>query len=282
VSIIKGYKKEGCDLQSVEEALNSIQEVVSRQSNRIYAKLLAKEIENYVDDIALNVLPANNEHSIYEHCVAELNRQINWAITNGTITAYNLASQVAVYTYMGDTYFKLNIQNHLIESAIKTIPGISEFDLTDSEGKAAKKRQDVWTEIMKIYESNSPLVKQLYPVAPIEVKWSAISGHFNTRENRLEQRIRHALTSELLNLIGMKQEIPNYKLLGCLDEALMMLDQPKIKAEANNRYNRCISAMVNITEEMVKRSPKAEINHTFAETALANKSADNSGDESLI
>lgn len=264
--IFKGYKIESTDLGAVETALNEIQKKVELKAKRLYGELLAKEIELFVDDIALSVLPRPTDRPIYDCCVNELNNKISWATSKNVITIYNLGVQATVFTHKGNSYIKLTIQNERLSKEIKNITGLQQFDLTDA---CAKTVSDTWNEIMEIYsDANYPLYRQLYPCGSIIVEWNKVSCHFHSPSERMELRLRYTLTGELLNLIGMQNEIPNYRLLPYLDEAMMMLDLPSIKAEAERRSKKNATVFVNITEQMVKADPSAPIK-TFEEAALS-------------
>ena len=258
--IIKGYKLDTTDIQVIEAILSEIREKAEAKAKKIYAKLLAQEIELFVDDIALNVLPRPTNNSIYNLCVNELNNKISWATGNGVPTIYNLSVQAAVFTYSNATYIKLNIANGELSKAIKMLSQGEIFNLTNCNDKDNKKASEVWTEIMNIYSNGTnPLVKQLYPNKAISVEWSEISKYFHNPRDRIDLRVRYTLTSELLNMIGMRKEIPNYRLLPYLDEAMMMLDLPQIKEEASVRKQQAIEAIVNITEEMVMKNYADEV-----------------------
>lgn len=255
--IFKGYRLNCSDLGSIENALTEIQKKVELKAKRLYAELLAKEIELFVDDITLNILPRPQNSSIYECCVNELNNKISWSSAKNTLTTYNLCVDAAVFLYKGSCYIKLNIPNERLSKEIKNIPNLQSYDMTDVSDKQVS---GTWNEIMKIYsEGSSPLYRRLHPVGTIEVEWKKISTHFHSPEERMNLRLRYTLTSELLNLIGMQKEIPNYRLLPYLDEAILMLDLNCIKEEANRRRINNATVFVNITEQMVKANPNDNI-----------------------
>ena len=264
--IIKGFKIETCDMQAVEEILKHIQEKVEKRAKAIYAELLANEIELFVDDISLNILERPENDSIYNCSINELNKKISWATGNNAPTKYNFGVQAAIFTYKSETYIKLNIKNEALMRQIKNIPDAEDFSVMDFENKENNQRGVVWNEIGEIYcNSNNPMIKQLFPNGPIDVNWDLISTKFKSREKRAETRARYQLTSDILNLIGMKSEIPNFRLLPYLDETAEMFNCDEVKAEFEKLKKKALSVLVNITEAEVKRNPNAEPPHTFEE-----------------
>jgi len=267
--IFKGYKIPGTDICNLEAALNEIKEKAELKAKRIYAELLAKEIEIYVDDIALNILPRPQDASIYEKCVIELNNKIAWAISNSAPTVYNLSVHSSVFTYKNDMYIRLNIPNERLVSELNKIPNLASFDFSDRGTASSEEIANVWDEIREIYpEATAYMHRQLCPNGPFDVKWKNISQYFHTPSERLDLRVRYTLTSELLNLIGMKKEIPNVRLLHYLDEAMLMLEQPLIKKEALARKNKASTVFVNITESLVKKDPRDKAPETFEESEV--------------
>ena len=263
--IFKGYKINGTDLRALEDALAEIKKQVEMRAKRIYNSLLANEIELLVDDIATGLVKNRPTHkSIYDVCVEELNRKISWASGNGVPTPFNFMVQAVIFTYMNDTYIKLNIANASLLKEIKKANGTTPFDYDDNDTNSSVFK--TWEDIMGIYsDDNFPMMRQLYPCGPIETSWKNISAHFHSVEERQDMRIRHQLTSELMNMLGMRQQIPDTRLMPYFDEAFMMLSLPAIKEEAARRKARSASVFINITEEMVKQNPNAPAPNTFSD-----------------
>lgn len=261
--IFKGYKVSGTDLRAVEDVLSEIQKQVELKAKRLYHKLLAYEIELMVDDIS-TALVKNRPACIYDACVEELNRKVSWASGSGSPTPYNLRVQATIYTYMNDSYIKLTIPNHAILKEIKKINGATSFDLNESDSTVSNTNFKVWNEIMNIYSNDVfPMARQLYPLGPIDISWKMISSYFRSIDERQDERIRHQLTSELMNLLGMKQQIPDTRLMPYFDEAFKLLSLPAVKEEAERRKAQSTAVFVNITEEMVKTNLNAPAPNTF-------------------
>lgn len=254
--IIKGFKLPSTDLQTIEKALSEVQNKAAMRSKKLYAELLAAELENLIDDISLNAIERPKDISLYEFARKELDTKIAWASANRTITPYNFTVQAAVFSFKGESYIKVDIKNERLLKEIRHISDAEDFNVEDSEYAVNSKEHQVWDEIQEIYSNgNHPLFKQLFPIGPIEVEWERIVKCFSTREERAERRVRYNLTNNIVNLIGMGQEIPNHKLLPYLDEAMLMLNSDTVKAEAARLKMNVLPCIVNITKEDVMRNP---------------------------
>ena len=95
--------------------------------------------------------------------------------------------------------------------------------------------------------------------------FALLLAKFKSREKRAEIRARYQLTSSMLNLIGMQNEIPNYRVLPYLDETAEMFNDSEAVEEFENLKRKALSVLVNITEKEVKRNPNEEPSHTFSE-----------------
>lgn len=258
--LIKGFKIPTTDMQVIEETLNTLQEKAIKRGRSLYATLFSTEIETVVDDISLNVIKRPENMSIYNYAKSELDKKIAWATANNAITAYNFAVQAAVFTYKNETYIKLNVQNDKLASEIRHLPDAEDFNVYDTETNQNKEIESVWNEIAKIYSNgHNPLVRQIYPCGPIEAEWDNIKKKFSTREERADVRVRHKITANVLNLIGMGQTIPPHRLFSYLDEALEMLSNANVQTDCEQLKFQILPCIVNITETEVKRNPTDEI-----------------------
>lgn len=254
--LIKGFKIPTTDMQVIEDALNELQKKAINRGRSLYAKLLSVEIETVVDDISLNVIKRPDNMSIYDYAKSELDRKIAWATANNAITVYNFNVTAAVFIYQSNTYIKLGVRNKTLEKEIRHLSNAEDFNVFDSESNENKEIEAVWNEIAKIYTNGyNPLVRTLYPCGPIEAEWENIKKKFSSREERANVRVRHRITANVLNLIGMGQQIPSHKLFPYIDEALEMLSNPNVQEDCEQLKIQILPCIVNITEADVKRNP---------------------------
>lgn len=259
--IIKGFKLPSTDFNSIEAALSAIQTKAINRSKNLYACLLASEIENIVDDIALNVVKRPEDISIYKLACGELNNKIAWATANFAVTPYNFYVGAMVCVYKNETYIRINVPNEALLKEIRHIPDAEDFNVMSSDAENCN-NANVWQEISKIYSgNNAPLARQLHPVGKIEVDWSRVEKHFHSLEERADVRVRHKLTNSLINLLSMRapDKIPANRYLYVVDEALSMLMTDSAKYEAAQLKSNIMASIVNITSEMVFRNPNDPI-----------------------
>ena len=265
--IVKGYKAKSTDLQSLEEAIQSLQTLILTQGRKLYTELLAGEIETLVDDVALNVVP-RPDIPLYNAAWSVLDQKISNATGRGFPLPYNFGIQLSVYTLKGVVYIKMNTNNERLVKAIKRTPaGLQDFSLHDdrSDNPEEQKRETVWNEIMELYrnENRKPLVYQILACEHADPEWKNISGKFHSREQRAETRIRHQLTNQILNALGMGQQIPPHKLMPYMDESLSYYGLDGIQADVRRMMPQTLQSIINITEELVKRNPREDAQQTF-------------------
>ncbi len=264
-TIIKGVKIKSCDLQTIEQILNKVQTKIEMRAKNLYASLLANVIETLVDDISFNVIKRPENESIYDCASNDLNRRISWATEKNVPTPYNFSVQAAIFTYKCETYIQFNIANEILRKELGKIPNTEDFTLYDIELNTNEERGEIWEEIRQIYaEQNlNPMVRQLFPVGPIEVEWKKVESKLHTREERAKQRAEYQLISADLNMIAMDSEIPNFKLLRYLDEVGKQLMSEEAKYEIQQIILKALPIIVNITEAEIKRKPNEQLPHTF-------------------
>lgn len=260
--IVKGYKCNAADVLTVEENLQSLREMICIQGTKLYTSLLANEIESIVDEVALNVIP-RPQTSIYNAARQVLDQKISNATGRGLLLPYNMGIQLAVYTFNGEVYIAMNTNNERLVDAMKRAPaGFSDFSVRDDspENTETRSRETVWNEIMQIYSGcRKPLIYQFLACDGAEPTWKKISERFRSRTERAEARIRYQQTNQLLNMIGMNQQIPSHKLMPYIDEALSYLEDRAIRADAERMMPQAMQTIVNITEEMVMHDPSSPV-----------------------
>lgn len=256
--IVKGYKIEGTDILLIEDLLQKLQSLIIIQGHKLYTEQLANEIEMMFDDISLNVIQRPNI-PIYDAARQQLDQRISNASGRGLPLPYNHAIQMAVFTHKDCVYVRLNTNNEKLVKALKKAPaGMKDFSLYDDrhDNTEQKAREAVWNEIMEVYSGErKPLVRQLIACEGADPTWASIAEKFHSRLDRIDYRVRYQQTNSLLNLLGMGQQIPPHKLLPYLDEALMLLDNDGIKADARRMRQQATQMIINITEELVKLNP---------------------------
>lgn len=267
--IIKGYKCSSTNFAEVEEAIQKLKNFICIQGVKLYTTLLANEIETLVDEIALNVVP-RPQISIYMAAKQALDQKVSNATGRGLLIPYNFGIQLAVYSYKDAVYIKMNTNNERLIDTLKKPPtGLANFSLHDDrlDNAEEKSHEAIWNEIMNIYHGDKiPLIYQFVACAGANPAWKKLSEKFRSRNERAAVRIRYQQTNQLLNMIGMNQQIPPHKLMPYLDEAFAYLGDKAIQADAERMMPQALQTIVNITEEMVMRDPSAQVPTNISES----------------
>jgi hypothetical protein len=260
--IVKGYVCEAGDLLAIEETIQKLRDLITIQGHKLYTELFAKEIELLFDDVALNVVP-RPQIPIYDAAKQMLDQKIGNATGRGLLLPYNFGIQISIYSYKGHTYIRLNTNNERLIRALKKAPaGLKDYSLFDDRQDNAeqKSRETVWNEIMEAYSGDrTPFSQHIFACEGVNPDWKKISEKFSSRTQRAELRVRYQQTNQLINLIGMGQQIPPHKMMPYFDEALLYLSDDAVVADAKRLMPQALQSVINITEELVKHDPQDDV-----------------------
>ena len=236
--LIKGFALNSTDPSDIELVLNEMKASAEKDAKRAYRELLQREIETLVDDISLGVFN-RPEESIYEWAVSELNNRIAYATAKQNETPYNLHLSVHVLFAESKTIFTKRIAK---------IKGLKDFSIKDSIEPDPKQKE--WEDIFAKYaEGVSPLGVQVYPNGPIEISKETLK--FRSPMQRAEERARYNLTNRYLSMFSCEQQIPNFRLMQRMDEAIMQLSTPEAKEEMQRMKVQLSGILPNITLALI-------------------------------
>lgn len=266
VITVFGYRLRNTDVFNLEAALDELRKLIQVQGKKMYTEMLASEIEMLCDDIALNVVKAP-DCTIYDAARRALDQKVSYATGRGLSLPYNFGIQLAIYTHKDSIYIKVNANNEKLIKSLKRAPApLEPFSIYEeqSDTKEAKNRAAVWNEIMQTYSQDKPaMFLNIFACQNADPTWKQISSKFSTRQERAEMRIRHSLTNQLINMLGGGNQIPPHKLMPYFDEALSYYDNDAIQADVRRMMPQTLQSIINITEELVKKDPRAPAPDTF-------------------
>ena len=247
--LFNAYKLESQEVEHIEVVLNEMRVKVKKRATREYIELLAKEVQSLVDDIALNMINRPNNVSLFSAAQDILNSKIAFASSRNLPTKYNFEVSVHVMFYEGNTYFKLNAANDLYSKEIGRINGLICFHC-----KEGSDFQQTWLKIAERYsDGTNPLGVNLSArfeaVKPEQLK-------FDSPKKRAKLRARYQYTNRCLSMLACGKEIPNYKLMEYLDEALEKLSDDSSLSYLNNAEKELRSILPNITAELISYEPE--------------------------
>lgn len=240
-----GYKINGQQITTVEMRLRDIQKAIIKKANKEYQKLLAAEIQNLVDHIALNEIARPTTESLFEVGNHILNQKVAYASGQNLPTEHNFETSVNVMFYEGDTYVKFNAANNIYKKELSELQDIEDFPCPPSGDN-----EKVWVEIMKKYTDWLPplgirLFNAFDPVKPEHLK-------FASPAKRAKATARHRLTNRYLSMYSGNQQIQNYMLMDYMDCALNALTSiPGSQAELQRMETELRSILPVITTDLI-------------------------------
>ena len=254
--IIQGYKIETNNPIDVENAIQEIKTVVTTRANDAYHDQLSREIEEIVDDIALNIRPRPDDISILDLARGILTQKINYATANQLPTEYNYYVSLNAFFDGNNTYLKFNSNNNIYRKQLSKIKGLEPYYLDEKDVGTGIEQEVVWNNLMKRYKDIYPLSTQIFPTEDFTVNTKAL--HFRGPAARAGVIARHNLTNRYLNMIASGKEIPNYLLMRYMDQALEMLTTQKGKDDLAALKEELVAKALlpNITVALVSNMPK--------------------------
>lgn len=261
--ILTGYYVDTTDINVVQEYLGEMKKVVTEKAKELYKLLLRHEIEMVVDYTSLNAIQAPNV-SFMEAAEGMLLSRMRFASLNNLPTKFNFNVSVHVFPFEGKTYLKVNTSNDDFIKAFKGIKNIYPCHVTNSPDPL-KNNGELWEKIMKFYNGGIPMfgVQLLDWNKPDEVNYKSI--RFHTPKQRAEAHARYNMENRLLNMFGNGEQIPGYRLMEFMDDALTALDSKNTKDELSLMKGKLLGILPNITYEFVMNNPVRKANTEEAE-----------------
>lgn len=227
--LFTGYKLKGQNVNHIELIFTEMKKKIERAANKEYCALLAREIQNLTDDVALNMYQRPIGISLFEYAKNTLNNKIAYASSHNFPTKYNFEVSAHIMFYKNDTYIKFNSVNNIYMKDIGRISGLEYFPC-----KTNTENENIWTEIVERYSDGLDpfgvhLFDKFQDIAPEIIK-------FDSPIKRAKVRARHNLTNRYLGMYSCGQQIPNYKLMEYMDEALEALTEVHSSAEIFGKW----------------------------------------------
>lgn len=253
--ILRGYYLDTTDIAVVQEYLGEMKKSVVNKAKELYKDLLRHEIEMVVDYTALNAVQAPNI-SFLEAAEAMLLSRMRFASLNNLPTKFNFNVSAHVFPFEGKTYIKVNTSNDDFIKSLKDIKNLYPCHVTNSPDPL-KNNGELWEKIMKFYKGGIPMfgVQLLSWEKPDDVNYKGI--RFHTPNQRAEAHARYNMENRLLNMFGNGEQIPGYRLMEFMDDALVSLGNKDTKDELSLMKGKLLGILPNITHEFITTNPVA-------------------------
>ncbi len=254
-----GYRIPSTNIKKIEEVLATAKTNLRTTAMEEYHRLLSEEIAEIVDDITLNIVQ-RPEYPILDEAVNRLNQRIIKAERTNQRTEYNLFAGVTVIPDKKYTYLLPNIANARMIKTFSRTKGLEDFSYAEMEvlqgldnGRAAK-----WNELHNKTElTEGGLVMTVILTNQVKVNPDRLL--FAPPAERAKVRARRNMTSKLLNLYAMGDQIKDYQLMAVLDKALMALTTEEAEQEMNEMTKQLTATLIDITRELVITDPRKPI-----------------------
>ena len=250
--IVKGYEvPKGEELFSVIER---IRDIVSKRAYAEYCKLLAEEIEQYVDNCILGICKPNTEQVILDTAITLLNQNISHAIANGYTSKYNLAAKAYVYSHDGVTYVEVNRSRDIYDKAIDKLNCLKNKSVIEHNSFAPSStsaNKELWTAIFEEAKSNIVLTVPLYPNGKMD-KPDVNKLTFRQPKERASVLARQHLCSILLSQFPPSSEaLPPMIIMQRMELVLQRLKEQAVLDEIEMRAKELATLLPEITSEIV-------------------------------
>lgn len=243
------YKLESTNAVMLVSALECAKGFIATRTQEIFNNLLSNEIENLIDNICLNIIP-DPEGRIIDIAYDNLIQKIETASRNNFATEYNLNATANVYVHNKKAYIEIvTMQDDLFKAAEK-VKAFRNYSCVEQGDEVNDQKRAELNEVIKAYAKRKPLTYSLTYYNVSKPKFEDL--HFNETSVRIQKRARYQLTNQYLGMYSGGKEIPPYKLMEYLDEALLKLNDDKSR-EMLDEYEMALSKIITpITKEIVE------------------------------
>lgn len=242
----QGYMIESSNLKEVNMILSQARKRVMEAQKEEFHRLLAEEITTIVDDIALNIVPEQEE--IMKQAETILRQKIGFASYHGYNNEYNFEVRASMIPDKASTYLMLYCPSDYVRDIFAKSNGIIDYSTACvKEESEQKKRENKWRDLEKEYGENNPLIIKSYLSGEITVDIKLL--HFMSPKDRAYIYARHKLMNLRLNMFASGKEIPPSKLMQYMDKVLESMLYENTEDEIQKIAEAIIPALPKIDFE---------------------------------
>lgn len=252
-----GYKIATTNIRQVERILNAARERIHQVCKEEFHRLLAAEVAEFVDNIALNITDRPNI-PILDAASQNLFNKIRFAEMNALPLEYNFASSVQIMPDRDAVYLMFNSLNPNIREAFASTDSIENFavDLEPNafgeETPVQSERSKKWMALRKKYEQ-APVLMANFSQS-LDIDKNLLSGYLQDKKERAAIRARREMQARLFNMYAFGKEVPHYQLMSVLDHTLNKILDEDAEKEIIALEQKLIAILPDITIEMISPS----------------------------
>lgn len=258
----QGYKIPRTNIRQVERVLQKAQSNVRQACIEEFHRLLAEEVTNLVDRIALNIEERPN-CAILDAAADALFEKIRFAESRNLPLEYNFAASVQIIPDRDAVYLILNCQNPNLREAFASTPEIENFVVNlkpssnGEEDEVQTERSKKWMALQKEYE-NKPTILFANFGQSLSIDTNLLSTYFMSKPDRATVRARHEMMNRLFNMYACGKEVPPSRVMSVFDQVLTKLLDEQVEEEMHRMEQQLLAILPDITIEMIKPSEPAE------------------------
>ena len=241
---ITAYKIKTTDMGNVEMVLSEIKGAIEKVYQKQINTLLAREIERYVDEISIRLIPRPENMTIEQAAVQSLQRKIYLAENQNLANGYNFRVTFNILSYEGSTYLKCNAANMSFEKQVLRIHDLLPVHLTDAPND---QNLELWSSIQEKYADGTTMGISL--VSGLGLKFSYDNCTFQSVEERAMRQAQHRLMNELLNEYTGGQQIRPEELMHLIE---IVENDIRTSAVVQERLARLTSDVQKILPQITK------------------------------
>ena len=238
--VITGYRIRSLDMKDIMMEMDKVKRRLKKQTEKIYHCLLGEEIAFICDNIALCAMQKDEQTSIFNNAVNNLEFKLNNAKQYNAESKYNFHVYAYVMPFEDYTYIKVACPNKELLQAFKQLENYSLSELECQDKKNSK--TILWETLHGLYADSEPFVINLSQ--GIEMDKEKII--YPEKKVRAQIHARHSLTNHLLNQISGGREIPPLLLMPYMDIALEMLSSKEMQVEYQKKVTHLMQIFLDL------------------------------------
>lgn len=241
--VVDGYVIRSTDLKKVLGELDNVKKKIKDIVQEEYKKLLADEISFICDRVALNIFQRDNNITIYDAAIQNVEERIKRAETLNDETTFNFRVYAYILPYEENTYIKVMCQNRAL---IKAFEDFEDYSLSEIQCENKKdERKIMWETLHSLYKNDEPAVISLTQ-APEPTK----DLSFRSVKERAREEAIHTVISRLLNTISAGKEINPIYLHRYYQEAIdIATTNLAVKSEINDKQTRLMEIFIDLNNK---------------------------------
>ncbi len=242
--VITGYRLKTMNINEIMAQMEDVKRRLKKITNSEYNKLLSEEITFLVDQVSLNNIPRDNEITIFDGAVQNINERISRVETLNISSKYNFRVFAHILPYEDYIYLKVISPNTRLLKAFKTLEdySLSEIECEDSQNA----KTILWQNLHKMYKNTEPMVISLTQ-EPTPDKESL---SFQSVKERAGKETRNQILMRLLTEITGGKEIPPIRLMPYFHEVLeQYMNDRSLDVERKQSETKLMQILIDLEKD---------------------------------